>query len=140
QGFHHWCLWFLGFPDTSVQSIEETIQLARRKGHVFSLVSVLTFAIRIYHCRREFDAVERLLRDLFAVARDGGYEYYEATASVHLGWVLAVRDRNERGLKIMSDALDALQNSGTILGLRGLSVQLAEGYAVFERKAEALSA
>jgi hypothetical protein len=140
QGFHHWCLWFLGFPDTSSRKIEETMELARRKGHVFSLVSALTFGVRVRHCLRDFDGVERLVEELFAVARDGGYEYYEATATVHLGWVLAVRDGEERGLKLMSDALAALEKSGTVLGLRGLSVELAEGYAMFGRTGEALSA
>ena len=140
QGFHHWCLWFLGLPDSSRRSIEKTMQLARRKAHVFSLVSALTFGIRINHCLRDFDGVERLVHELFAVARDGGYEYYEATASVHLGWVIAVRDKERRGLKIMTDALAVLEKSGTVLGLRGLLVELAEGYAAFGQKSDALSA
>jgi class 3 adenylate cyclase/tetratricopeptide (TPR) repeat protein len=140
QGFHHWALWFLGLPDTSCAHIEQTMQLARRKGHVFSLVSALTFGIRVRQCLRDFDGVERLVEELFAVTRDGGYEYYEATASVHRGWVRAMRDNDEGGLEVMSEGLAALRNSGTVLGLRGLSVELAEGYNRFGRKPEALSA
>lgn len=140
QGCYHWCLWFLGLPDSSRRGIEKTIQLARRKLHVFSLVSALTFGIRINYCLRDLDGVERLVHELFAAARDGGYEYYEAVASVHLGWVLAVRDKDRHGLKIMNDALAVLGKSGTVLGLRGLLVELAEGYAAFGQKSEALSA
>jgi class 3 adenylate cyclase/tetratricopeptide (TPR) repeat protein len=140
QGFHHWCLWFLGFPETSWREIETTVQLAKRKSHVFSLVSALTFAIRIKHCLRDFDAVEELVNELLRVSHQGGYEYYEATATVHLGWVRAVRDRDPHGLTMMSHALAALQKSGTVLGLRGLSVELAEGYAAFGQKQNALHA
>jgi tetratricopeptide (TPR) repeat protein len=140
QGFHHWCLWFLGFPDTSWREIESTVRLAKRKSHVFSLVSALTFAIRIKHCLRDFDAVEELVNELLRVSHQGGYEYYESTATVHLGWVRAMRDRDPDGLPMMAQALAALQKSGTVLGLRGLSVELAEGYAAFGQTQDALHA
>jgi class 3 adenylate cyclase/tetratricopeptide (TPR) repeat protein len=140
QGFHHWVLWFLGLPDTSAASIEQTMQLARRKGHVFSLVSALTFGIRVRQCLRDFDGVEQLVDELFTVSRDGGYEYYEAIASVHRGWVFAIRDDDESGLELMNEGLTALEKAGTVLGLRGLAVELAEGHNRFGRKKDALAA
>ncbi|RMF05175.1 MAG: hypothetical protein D6773_05460, partial [Alphaproteobacteria bacterium] len=140
QGFYHWTLWFLGYPDKARAEIKRTVARAREISHTFSLVSALTFAVRVHHCLRDSTAVKTLTEELVGLSHANGYTYYEAGALIHQGWALAMEDEAVRGLAQMCEALAVLEKNGTVLGLRGFLIQLAEGYMRLGMKEEALRA
>lgn len=123
-----WTLWFLGYPDQAKARVEEAVATAVRKAHTFSHVSALCFAARVYQCRRDYLQVKQIAKEMIELARDRGFAYYEAQGVIQQGWALAVMDGEESGIRQMHDGLSALQKTGTVLGLRGFLVQLAEGY------------
>lgn len=135
-----WTLWILGYPDQARERVEETVALARDTSHTFSFVSALTFAVRVFQCRRDVAAVKRLAEELIAISEQRGYAYYEAIGTIHQGWALATEDRAKRGITQMCDGLEALERTGTVLSLRGFLVQLADGYRRLGMESEALKA
>jgi class 3 adenylate cyclase/predicted ATPase len=135
-----WTLWFLGYPDQAKQRVEEAVATAVRKAHTFSHVSALCFAARVYQCRRDYAQVKRIAQEMIELARDRGFAYYEAQGVIQHGWALAVMDGEESGIKQMHEGLSALKKTGTVLGLRGFLLQLAEGYHRLGTDKQAVSA
>ncbi len=123
-----WTLWFLGYPEQARQWVEEAVAIAVRKAHTFSHVSALCFAARVHQCRRDYSQVKEIAKEMIELARDRGFAYYEAQGVIQQGWAVAVMNGEESGIIQMHEGLAALQKTGTVLGLRGFLVQLAEGY------------
>ena len=55
-------LWFLGFPDRALETVEAGLALADRLAHPYSLAFALTWAAVLHAFRREFDAALRRRR------------------------------------------------------------------------------
>jgi tetratricopeptide (TPR) repeat protein len=54
-----WTMWYLGFPDRALETMEAALALGQRLTHVHSLAFALTWAALLHNFRREFDAVEK---------------------------------------------------------------------------------
>jgi class 3 adenylate cyclase/tetratricopeptide (TPR) repeat protein len=121
-----WTLWFLGHPDQARERVEHAVRIAEQKRHAFSHVSALTFAARVFQCRRDLDRVRTMAGELVSSARDRGFSYYEALGRIHEGWARVLGEGDEAGLVELLDGYAALERTGTVLGLRGALVQLAE--------------
>ena len=139
-----WALWFLGYPDAAKSMMDETLKVVRARAgepsHVYSYVSALTFGCRVNQLRRDVAVVNHLAEELISIARRNHYAYYEALGTIQHGWAQAVGQSVKTGLQQMHDGLVALERTGTMLGLRGFCLQLAEVYAHLGRKDEALAA
>jgi class 3 adenylate cyclase/tetratricopeptide (TPR) repeat protein len=139
-----WTLWFLGYPDAAKAKVDEILELMRARAvepsHIYSHVSTLTFGVRVHQCCRDVAVVESLAEDLVRMARHHHYAYYEALGMIQRGWARATERSPTTGLQQMQDGLSALERTGTKLGLRGCYLQLAERYAQFGKKEDALAA
>ena len=123
-----WTLWFLGLPDQARDLIDSAVEQVSDAAQTYSYVSALTFAIRIYQFRGETAAVKPMVEELMTVSRQASYAYYVAQGTIHEGWVLAADGQVEEGVDRMQRGMDLLRETGTVLGIRGFLVQLAEGY------------
>ena len=121
-----WALWFLGYPDQARARAEMAVGIAQQKAHPFSHVSALTFAARVYQCRRDLEKVRRVAEEIVSLSRDRGFAYYEALGHIHRGWAVVLMEGDEAGCAQLLDGYTALEGTGTVLGLRGALVQLAE--------------
>ncbi len=80
-------LWHLGLPEKASRLNAETVALARKIGHPFSLAHALYFSSRIYHfCRMPNEARTAALEEA-AVAKHQKFALWEATATFQLGAV-----------------------------------------------------
>ena len=123
-----WTLWFLGLPDQARDLIDSAVEQVCGDTQTYSYVSALTFAIRIHQFRGETAAVKPMVEELMSVSRQASYAYYVAQGTIHEGWVLAAEGKVEEGVDRMQTGMDLLRETGTVLGIRGFLVQLAEGY------------
>ena len=123
-----YCLWFLGHVDQAVNRVERALAIARRKAHAFSYVSALTFATRVHQCRRDLLKVIDIARELMLASSQHGFTYYEAQGLLHMGWARVMIGGDETAGAQMFEGYTMLEKTGTILGLRGARVQLAEAY------------
>ena len=130
-------LWMLGHPDAARARAESAVEIARGKAHAFSHVSALTFATRVYQCRRDYTKAWEAAREVASGARTHGFQYYEAQGLIHMGWALVMAEGDEAGCAQMLEGYTALEKTGTVLGLRGVLVQLTEAYQRVGRLDEA---
>jgi class 3 adenylate cyclase/tetratricopeptide (TPR) repeat protein len=135
-----WTHAFLGYPDRAGAGVERALEVAARRGHSFSRVSALTFAARVFQCRREVERVRRVAGALVSEARRQRLSYYEALGSIHEGWARILLDGDERGWTELRDGSAALERTGTVLGLRGALVQVAEAALRLGRRDNAAQA
>jgi class 3 adenylate cyclase len=136
-------LWFLGNADQAKTIIDENLSTARSRAmggsQVYTYVNVLTFAARIYSYRRDPASVAKISEELIQASRKNHYAYYEAQGVTHLGWALAADKFAVSGIRQMREGLASLERTGTVLGLRGFRVQLAELHAAAGDHAAALT-
>ena len=135
-----WTLWFLGYPDQARDLIKKAVGEIRETSLTFSYASALTFAIRIYQFRGDVAAVKPMVEELMTISRHGSYAYYVAQGTIHQGWVLAAEGQAKEGVSQMQRGINMLRETGTVLGLRGFLVQLAEGYDLLGLRDEAFEA
>jgi class 3 adenylate cyclase/tetratricopeptide (TPR) repeat protein len=121
-------LWFLGLVDQAVTRAEMAMDIARRKAHAFSYVSALTFATRVHQCRRDLLKVTDLARETTLAAAEHGFSYYEALGMLHMGWARVMIGGDETAGALLLEGYKRLEKTGTVLGLQGARVQLAEAY------------
>ena len=133
-------LWFLGYPDQASARAEMALDVARTSAHAFSHVSALTFVARVSQCRRDLVRTRDVAHEILAAARDHGFAYYEAQGRIQLGWTRAMLDGDDAGCAQILEGYRALEQTGTVLGLRGAIVQLAEAYRRVGRAKEAREA
>lgn len=134
-----YALWFLGYLDQAIERIRQSLEIAVKREHPFSHVSALTFAARVYQCGRDLEMVESVSNEVISLSRQRGFAYYEAQGLIHLGWSMVAMEKNENGLTKMLSGCDALEKTGTVLGLSGARAQLVDALLRLERYDEALS-
>lgn len=123
-----YALWFLGYPDQAVARVEQSLEIAAGKAHPFSYVSALTFAARVYQCRRDVEKLKDVANEIISLSQRRGFAYYEAQGLIHRGWAVVTMDQDESGLTQMLTGYDALEKTGTVLGLSGARIQLVDAY------------
>jgi class 3 adenylate cyclase/tetratricopeptide (TPR) repeat protein len=133
-------LWFLGYPDQAIARAEMALDVARQSAHAFSHVSALTFVARVSQCRRDLARTRDVAHEILAAAREHGFAYYEAQGRIQLGWTRAMLDGDDAGCTQILEGYRALEQTGTVLGLRGAIVQLCEAYRRVGRAKEAAEA
>ncbi|HXG04806.1 MAG TPA: AAA family ATPase [Candidatus Binatia bacterium] len=121
-----WTQVLLGYPHRAVAGAERALEIAGSRHHSFSQVSALTFAARVFQCTRDVERVRRVAGQLVSEAGRQRLSYYEALGSIHEGWARVLLDGDDQGLTELLDGYAALEKTGTVLGLRGALVQLAE--------------
>jgi predicted ATPase len=124
-----WVLWFLGYPDQALERVRTALTLAREGSHPYSLVFALTFAARIYQCRRDVQVVQTLAEEIIKLSTEQGFAYYLIQGMIQRGWALAQQGHSAEGLEHIRQGLTTLGGTGTELGRPGFLIQLAEGYA-----------
>jgi predicted ATPase len=108
-------LWALGYPDQALQRSHEALTLARALAHPASMATALYFAADVHGRRREriYEQVEAVL----ALAREHGFAFRVAQATIMRGWALVVEQgQGEAGLTQICQGLAALRATGSETG------------------------
>jgi predicted ATPase len=123
-----WILWLRGYPDQALERIRAALTLAQQCQHPFCHVFVLTFAVMLYHCRRELEAVSIQAAANLNLAHQHGFPFLEAWAMVLQGWVRAEQGRGDEGIEQIGRGIAAFRATGAELYRPYFLGLLAEAY------------
>ncbi len=123
-----WVLWMLGYPEQAYARSEEALELAHRLGRPFSISFALVYAITLAHFRRDYSALRPRAESLMEIARESGFPYWSAVASMVIGRTLVGEGNYAAGIIRMREAMATLvETGGELIHCYALSL-LAEAY------------
>jgi class 3 adenylate cyclase/predicted ATPase len=92
-----WSLWALGYPDQASKRIDQSLALARKLNHPWSLGLALDQGIQVHELRGENDAVLEGAESLLTLAAEVSYAEYQATAEFLRGRAWMRQGKEEAG-------------------------------------------
>ena len=119
-------LWVLGYPAQAVQRSHEALTLAQELSHPFSLVFALGQGATLHVYRREVQAARERAEAVQALAREQGFQRWEALGTVVRGWALVEQGQGVEGIAQIRQGLTAWQTAGQELARPSLLALLAE--------------
>jgi predicted ATPase len=100
-------LWYLGYPDQALRSMDDTLPLAQELSRPFSLAWALSFAAIVHQLRRERYATHERAQTLRALSRTQGFTAYVVQGTLLLGWAVAAQGSGAEGLAQLHEGLAA---------------------------------
>ena len=94
RGFASLTLWFLGYPDQAVASLQEALHLVYELTHPYSLATAFNITAWLHQCRRERPLTQERAEAVLALATEHGLAQRWASSTVLLGWTLAEQGRS----------------------------------------------
>lgn len=135
-------LWLLGYPDQALAQGENTLGLARRLAHPFSLAYILQILDNVYWmCGRCRDATA-IGEELGQLAREYDFTLYLAWVSISQGRGLVEQGHYADGVEQILRGLATSSDLGAVLGRPHTLLLLAqtyEGLGQTDRGAETIS-
>jgi DNA-binding SARP family transcriptional activator/predicted ATPase len=150
-------LWLLGNPEQAARRQKQSLALAQRLTHPFTLGYALAWDALLQNQQRNVQATRAQAEAVIALSREHGFKLWLAMGTILRGWALAEQGRRqdeiEAGIALMRDGLAAFRATGSVykrpyfLGLlaeqygrlgnveRGLTL-IAEALAMVERTGE----
>jgi predicted ATPase len=110
-----WALWFLGFPDRAVGTMEAGFALAQRLAHANSLAFALTRVALLHNLRREFAAAQRRAEAAIDIARQHHMAEWLAQATMCQGFALVGLGQQMEGIAQLRTGLAAWKRVGNRL-------------------------
>lgn len=118
----------LGYPEQAHARAEEALDLATRLGRPFSMAFALMHSIALAHFRRDYTDIRSRAESLMEIARESGFPYWSAIASMVIGRVLVGEGQRDAGIVRMRQAMAMLlETGGELIHNYALSL-LAESY------------
>ena len=102
-------LWHSGYAGQALMQSEETLDLARRLSHPFTLAIALGYAAMLRQFRHDFDELDRLASATIAHTTEYGFPYYLAWAEVLRGWSRAAAGHCVEGIAGIGRGIEVLQ-------------------------------
>jgi class 3 adenylate cyclase/predicted ATPase len=119
-------LWVLGYPDQALQGIEETLALARRLAHPFSLAQILFFSALLHQLRREPLPARAQAEAGLALCTEQGFAAYGALCLLPRGWAVAQQGEVAEGIADIRQGFAAWQATGAGMAWPWFLALLAE--------------
>src|SRR5262249_54742902 len=129
-------LWWLGYPDQALQRSHEALTLARELAHPASVATALFFAAEVHMHRREGQSTYEQAEAALGLAREHGFAFRVAQATILRGWTLVEQGQGEAGIAQMCQGQAAHRATGS--GRKGYSYLLAEAYGKMGQTEEGL--
>jgi predicted ATPase len=136
-GYRAYALYRLGYPERALSDTEEALRSARDLGQTGTLAYALMQESWVNFLCGRFAIAEARAEELSALSQKHGLSYWRAAGRLFLGWVLAVTDRGDEAVKLISSSLSGFATSRTTLFSQFSLVWLARAHASRSRFAEA---
>jgi predicted ATPase len=107
-----WTLWYLGFPDSALQTVEAGLAIAQRLEHAHSVAFALTYAAALHNLRREFALAHRRAEAAVEIAREHRMSAWLGQATLCRGYALAGLGRQAEGIAQIHSGLAAWHVTG----------------------------
>jgi predicted ATPase len=121
-------LWLLGYPDQALAKSQESIALAEKRDHPYSLAYALNFAAILYQLRREPSEVQIRAEDVVSLSVKHKFPTWQATGLVLHGWALMARGKPAEGIIRIQEGLTIWRDLGAEISLAYLLSLLAEAH------------
>jgi predicted ATPase len=135
-----WALWMIGSPDQAYARAEEAVAFAARLRNPFSMVFALMHAIALAHLRGDYSGIRLRAETMMQVAREQGFPYWSAVASMVIGRVLVGEGDHDAGIVRMRDAMASLRETGGELIYNYALSLLAESHLLAREPEKGLAA
>jgi DNA-binding SARP family transcriptional activator/predicted ATPase len=132
-------LWFPGRADESDRRRAESLVLAHRVAHPFSLGYALGWDAILQSLRGDALAARTQADAAIALSREHGLDFWLAMATVVRGWALAEAGEIQVGINAMREGIAAFQATGSIFTQPYFLALLAGQYARVGHVAQGLS-
>jgi tetratricopeptide (TPR) repeat protein len=126
------CLWCLGFPDQAVDRSQQSLALARKLGHTFSFVDVLTFGGCLFaEMRRDSQALMPYAEELMRLSKGMGFTSFGGIGTSYYGVALIWHGQVQEGIKYIREGLqtstyiDSWCHMTRIMGILGEALAAA---------------
>ncbi|MGH7913417.1 MAG: ATP-binding protein, partial [Candidatus Binataceae bacterium] len=134
-----WVLWMSGYPDQAHERAEEGLELATRLGRPFSMAFALMYSIALSNFRLDYRTIRPRAETLIELARENGFPFWSAVASMIIGRVLVGEGSFDVGIIRMREAMKSLiETGGELIYNYALSL-LAEAYVLARRPNQGLT-
>ena len=132
-------LWHLGYPDESLQRVEEALLLAEELAHPLSLVYALSWLGVVHQFRGEGQKALARFEAVIALSTEQGFPDWVAMATVWRGWTLTRLGQVEKGLQQIRQGSATYLSLGVELFQPWYMAMLAEAYGKREQVEEGLT-
>ena len=131
-------LWYLGYPDRALVSIQDALTLAQQLAHPFMLVHTLDFAAWLHLYRRDGQRTREQAEADIALATEHKIAFFLAHGTIFRGWALVEQGRRTEGIAQMRQGLAAYRATGAECERPYLLALLAAAYGKVEQPKEGL--
>jgi tetratricopeptide (TPR) repeat protein len=128
----------LGYIDQSRLRLEEALSETRRLRHAQTLAVVLIFANWIDWITRSPE-LGRYAEELLAISTEHRFPFHFGWATAFHGASLTALGQAHEGVTLLTQGLEALRATGTVLNTSNVLMWLAEAYAVVGQPADGLN-
>jgi len=139
RGFQAWMLGLLGYQDQAKKTIDQTVELAHKQAHPFSLACALHFASLVYQLCREPGETELRAEAEMSVSKEQGFPLFVGGGTALRGWALLEEGQKEAGISQMQQGIAAWHSTGAELARSYWLVLLAEAYGTIGQAANGLA-
>lgn len=108
-------LWFMGYPDSAAQRMDELVELAAHLDRRYGYASALSQAARVHQMRLDPAQARARAEEATAVAQEYGFTYHLASSKVVLGWALVALEQTTRGLDLLREGLALHKSTGALM-------------------------
>jgi predicted ATPase len=131
-------LWYLGYPDRALVSIQDALTLAQQLAHPFMLAHTLDFSAWLHLYRREGQLTREQAEADIALATEHKIAFFLAHGTIFRGWVLVEQGRRTEGIAQICQGLAAYRATGAECERPYLLALLAEAYGKVGQPEEGL--
>ncbi len=135
-----WAVWLLGYPDTALARMEETLALARRLSHAHTIAMTFMNFAMTHQFRGEVDGVLEKAEAQMALSRDGGFPLWSAGATIMRGWARSQQGQAEEGIADLRRGIEEWRATGAELAAPYYFGLLAEAHGAAGRPEAGLEA
>lgn len=105
-------LWYLGYPDRALASIQDALALTQKLAHPFMTVQALAFAARLHLHRREGRLTRERAEAALALATEHKIAFYLAQGTILRGRALVEQGHTTEGLAQIRQGLAGYRATG----------------------------
>jgi class 3 adenylate cyclase/predicted ATPase len=110
-----WTLWFRGFPDRALTTMEAALALCQRLSHPYSFTSALSNTALLHNLRRDFDAAARRAEAAINLAKEHHLPQFLEFAMMCCGFALVGLSQEAEGIAQLRTALAGWHSRGARL-------------------------
>jgi predicted ATPase len=128
RGFAAHILWYLGYPDRALKTIDEALSQAREVAHPFSLAFALDHAAWLHQYRREPAETQERAEEDMRLSGEQGFAFFLAQGTILRGWALAEQGQDAEGIAQICQGQTAREATGALLARPYWVSLLAQAY------------